>query len=81
MAYNQVNKLKRYKLIIDIVNKHYDPDFTTYAGIFRKFIEPFYPMNYQTFMRIVNTPGIDQALTRELAKQEKSVEKNQLSLF
>jgi hypothetical protein len=67
-GYNKINNLKRYKIILDIVNTHYNPKYTTYAGVFRTFVEPIYPMNYNTFMKIVNMPGVEQQLEAELAR-------------
>ena len=71
MAYNQTNKLRRYKKVIDIVNRHYIPDVTTYKGVFEKYVYPVYPMTYATFMRIVSTP-VDKHL-RELENNENKI--------
>jgi len=67
-ASTNINYLKRCKLIIDIVNAHYRAGFTTYAGIFRTFILPVYPMCYASFMRIINMPNVDKQLKEALEK-------------
>jgi len=64
-GYNNINKLLKYKKIIDIVNKHYRSGITTYAGIFREHVEPVYPMCYRTFMTIINMPNIDKQIEIE----------------
>ncbi|MDR0206668.1 MAG: hypothetical protein LBI45_05370 [Bacteroidales bacterium] len=65
-GYNRLNYLKQCKIIVDIVNLHYKPGYTTYAGVFRTFIEPLYPMHYNTFMRIINMPNVDRQIEREM---------------
>ena len=64
-GYNQINYLKRCKIIIGIVNNHYKEGYTTYSGIFRTFIEPLYPMSYKSFMKIINMSNIDMQIERE----------------
>lgn len=56
MAYNGDNKLKRDYNILKIVERHYIDGVTTYAGILREYVAPVYPMDYKTFMKIVNDP-------------------------
>lgn len=58
----RINKLRYYKIIVDIVKTHYVPGLTTYAGVWREFVYPFYPMSYVTFMRIVNYPNLNTEL-------------------
>jgi len=70
-GYNRLNYLKRCKIIIDIVNAHYKVGYTTYAGIYRTFVDPFYPMSYNSFMRIVNMPNIDKQINEELKRTQK----------
>jgi len=67
-GYNRLNYLKQCKIIIDIVNTHYKGGYTTYAGVFRTFIEPYYPMHYNTFMRIINAPNIELQIKREMER-------------
>lgn len=83
----RINKLRYYKIIVDIVKTHYVPGLTTYAGVWREFVYPFYPMSYVTFMRIVNYPNLNTEL--KILEEEAIVDpprmsptpKNQLDLF
>ncbi len=83
----RINKLRYYKIIVDIVKTHYVPGLTTYAGVWREFVYPFYPMSYVTFMRIVNYPNLNTEL--KILEAEAIVDpprmspipKNQLDLF
>ncbi len=68
MAYNRINKLLLYKKVIDIVNEHYEDGTTSYKGIWRTYVNPVYPMSYQSFMLIVNMPNIDKQLRIEYSK-------------
>jgi hypothetical protein len=70
MAYNNINKYKRYLSIIEIVNEHYVDGITTYMGIYKKYVEPVYYISYKTFMDIVNTPNVKEALKKEIEKVE-----------
>lgn len=86
MAFNRVNKLKQYKLIIDIVNQHFVEGLTPYAAIWRMYVNPVYPMSYNKFMQIINMSGIEKQLAE--AEEEQRIRKenredlpNQLSLF
>lgn len=86
-GYNRLNYLKHCKIIIGIVNAHYKPGYTTYAGVFRTFVEPFYPMHYNSFMKIVNMRNVDALLRAELERIGEFVagteteNPNQLNLF
>lgn len=70
-GYNKLNYLKHCKIITGIVNTHYKAGYTTYSGIFRAFVEPFYPMSYKSFMKIINMPNIDNQIEREQSRMEK----------
>jgi hypothetical protein len=74
--YNQINVLRRYKLVIDIVQKHYVEGITSYKGIWREYVYPVYPMSYNTFMQIMNTPNVAGRL-RELEELEAKKGKKQ----
>jgi len=83
---HRLNYLKHCKNVINIVNTHYKEGYTTYAGVFRTFVEPFYPMHYNTFMKIVNMPNIDKQIEREKERIDNSAETdidsiNQPTLF
>lgn len=56
MAYTKRNQLQRMKLVQELVQKHYEPGISTYKGVWRKYINPVYPMCYATFLKIINTP-------------------------
>ena len=83
----RINKLRYYKIIVDIVKVHYVPGLTTYAGVWREFVYPFYPMSYVTFMRIVNYPQLNAELetleSKAIIKPPRMspIPKNQLDLF
>lgn len=70
------NTLLRYKNVITIVQEYYDEDTTTYSGIFRKYVEPIYPMTYQTFIKIINTPVeklLKECAENKLGNQKKTI--------
>jgi len=75
-VYNRLNYLKRCKIIVEIVNLHYREGLTTYAGVFRTFVEPFYPMSYKSFMKIVNMKNIAIQIKEEQDRLGKSDENN-----
>lgn len=60
--------------------EHYDPDVTTYAGIWRKYVNPVYPMTYKRFIEIINMPKLKEQLADERALQNPVIA-NQLDLF
>lgn len=65
MAYNRVNILRHYKAIVEETNRHYDPDVTTYKGVWRKYIYPVYHISYSRYMTIVSTPNLEATLEEE----------------
>lgn len=69
-----LNKLRRYKLILELYNKHKTPDIPT-AVIWRKYIYPIYPISRTTLYEILGTQ-----VNKELAKVEAEKAK-QMSLF
>lgn len=80
MKYSRANHLQRYINIQRIVMEHYDPDVTTYAGIWRKYVNPVYPMTYKRFIEIINMPRLKEQLAEERALQNPVIA-NQLDLF
>jgi len=80
MKYSRANHLQRYINIQRIVMEHYDPDVTTYAGIWRKYVNPVYPMTYKRFIEIINMPRLKEQLADERALQNPVIA-NQLDLF
>ena len=84
MGYSRINHIQRYINIQDIVREHYDPDVTTYAGIWRKYVVPIYPMTYKRFIEIINMPKLKEQFAEERARQNVKrtpVYRNQLDLF
>ena len=84
MGYSRINHIQRYINIQDIVREHYDPDVTTYAGIWRKYVVPIYPMTYKRFIEIINMPKLKEQLAEERAQQNVKrppVYRSQLDLF
>lgn len=87
MARNRLNYLLRCKKVVDIVNQHYEEGWTTYAAVWRRYVNPVYPMSYATFIKIINMPGIDRQI--EEAEWQAASERDrrlvtnrsQLSLF
>ncbi len=56
MAYNKENQIRKIILVMEIVQEHFEPEITTYKGIWRKYVKPRYPMAYSTFIKYINTP-------------------------
>ena len=87
MGYNSLNYLRHCKIITDIVNAHYKAGYTTYAGVFRTFVQPFYPMSYKSFMKIINMSNVDIQIKREVERLAKvaatpqAVDPNQTELL
>lgn len=85
-GYNHLNRLLMYKNVISIVKQHYRQGMS-YAYIYREYVNGLYPMTYQTFLKIINTPNIDGQIKDELDRIGKSLEENpnvpenQLKLF
>ncbi|GAQ15450.1 hypothetical protein MODO_3146 [Myroides odoratimimus] len=69
----RLNKLRRYKLILDLYNQHKTEDIPLVV-VWRKYIYPVYPISRSTLYEILGT-----AVVKELAKVE--AEKGQLTLF
>ncbi len=55
MTQRKVNRLKRIKIVQEIVQKNYIEGVTTYKGIWREYVYPLYPMSYPTFVEYINT--------------------------
>lgn len=70
------NFINRIRLVCQIVQEHYEPgdQSKSYYQIWKKFVNPVYPMCYRTLLRYISTP---------LPKEEETEkeDKNQLSLF
>ena len=81
MAYNRVNILRHYKAMLEETDKHYDPDVTTYKGVWRKYIYPVYHISYSQYMKIVSTPNLEKMLEEEEKRHGKWEDPAQGRLF
>lgn len=87
MARNRLNHLLYCKKVIEIVNKYYEEGWTTYAAVWRRHVNPIYPMSYATFIKIINMPNLESqikeaelsAASAQNRRMEVSI--NQLDLF
>lgn len=87
MARNRLNHLLYCKKVVEIVNEHYEEGWTTYAAVWRRYVNPVYPMSYATFIKIINMPSLEKQI-EEAESQAASAEarrlttsRKQLSLF
>ena len=87
MARNRLNHLLYCKKVVDIVKEHYEEGWTTYAAVWRRYVNPVYPMSYATFIKIINMSCLDKQIA-EAESQAASAEarrlttnRKQLSLF
>lgn len=62
MAYNKINKLKRYKNIQEITLKHYTPGYTTLKGVWNMYIYPVYLISYAHYLRILGEPALNERI-------------------
>jgi len=87
MARNRLNHLIYCKKVVEIVNKYYEEGWTTYAAVWRKYVNPVYPMSYATFIKIINMSGLDRQIEEAEAKaaseqaRRLTISRRQLSLF
>ena len=87
MARNRLNHLLYCKKVVEIVNKYYEEGWTTYAAVWRKYVNPVYPMSYATFIKIINMSGLDRQIeeAERMAASERdrrlTISRRQLSLF
>ena len=70
MARSKLNLLRYYNKIVEITQSHYIVGLTTYAGIWRKYVYPVYPVSYETYMRIISYPRLQQELEELEAERE-----------
>ena len=68
MSYNRLNKLLRDKKVIEIVKEHYKGSYCTYKGIWKNHVCPVYPMDYKTFLSIINAPNPDSQIAKLQSK-------------
>lgn len=74
MGKHHINTLRRIRLVLDIVEKHYEPG--NNAKNYRKvWVNPVYPCCYRTMLSYLKTPG------SELESVTPAEDKRQLKLF
>lgn len=56
MGFNRKNLNRKILLVQNIVQENFIEGVTTYKGIFEKYVNPIYPMSYETFIKYINTP-------------------------
>ena len=74
MSYNRINKLKMYQKIQEITVKEYEPYFTTYKGVWRKFIYPVYFVSYKHYLNILAEGGLEERIEQEEKRTGKQME-------
>ncbi len=70
MAYNKINKLKRYKQIQEITLKYYIPGYTTLKGVWNMYIYPVYLISYAHYLKILGEPALQERIKQEEEKKE-----------
>ena len=68
MAYKNFNRLMLAKKVVGIVDEYYVPGATPYKWIWKVKVYPTYPMSYNSFLGIINTPNLDKKLEDEKKK-------------
>ena len=70
------NYVKRVRLVCRIVQQHYEPgnQSKSYYQVWRLYVNPVYPMCYETLLRYISIP-----LPKE--DEEEEVDPKQLKLF
>lgn len=53
-----INTLRRIRLVCEIAREHYEPGNLRrcYKEVWRRYVNPIYPMCYRTFLDYVSTP-------------------------
>lgn len=81
MAYNRVNILRHYRAIVEETKMHYDPDVTTYKGVWRKYIYPKFHISYSRYMAVMSMPNLEGQLEAEARAHGKRPDASQLRMF
>lgn len=81
MSYNKLNLLRRYKAIAEETKGHYDPDVTTYKGVWRKYIYQKFHISYSRYMTIISTPNLEALLDAEEKAHGKWKDPAQTEMF
>lgn len=74
---HHINTLRRIRLVLDIVEKHYEPgnNAKNYYKVWERYVNPVYPCCYRTMLSYLKTPA------NELKGLEPTDDKRQLKLF
>ena len=77
MGKHRKNTLRRIRLVLDIVEKHYEPgnNAKNYYKVWARYVNPVYPCCYRTMLSYLKTPA------NELKGLEPTDDKRQLKLF
>lgn len=77
MGKHYINTLRRIRLVLDIVEKHYEPgnNAKNYYKVWERYVNPVYPCCYRTMLSYLKTPA------NELKGLEPTDDKRQLKLF
>ena len=77
MGKHRKNTLRRIRLVLDIVEKHYEPgnNAKNYRKVWERYVNPVYPCCYRTMLSYLKTPG------SELESVTPAEDKRQLKLF
>lgn len=76
MGKHHINTLRRIRLVLDIVEKHYEPgnNAKNYYKVWERYVNPVYPCCYRTMLSYLKTAN-------ELKGLEPTDDKRQLKLF
>ena len=77
MGKHHINTLRRIRLVLDIVEKHYEPgnNAKNYYKVWERYVKPGYPCCYRTMLSYLKTPA------SELEKLAPIENHRQLKLF
>lgn len=70
MPYNNFHKLAYYKKVVELTEQHFEPGVSTYSGIWKKYINPIYPMSYPQYIRILGMPNLNAQYEQAKKEQE-----------
>lgn len=74
MSYNRINKLKMYQKIQEITLREYEQGFTTYKGVWKKFIYPVFFISYKHYLNILAEGSLEERIEKEEKRTGKQME-------
>lgn len=74
MSYNRINKLKMYQKIQEITLREYKQGFTTYKGVWKKFIYPVFFISYKHYLNILAEGSLKERIEQEEERADKQME-------